>query len=112
MIVGDFTDANPGAMPPQQNMMATPQGTPSPTPKTGADDTDPDHKEEDSGVEEDIQTLFNNLANVIGECAEQKDRIDVICTKILKQILLAKKISWLIFIFFCPSAIGRRRPNY
>jgi len=43
---------------------------------------------------EDIQTLYNNLANVISECTEQKDRIDVrIYIYLLARITIIKTTS-------------------
>lgn len=43
---------------------------------------------------EDIQTLFNNLANVIAECTEQKDRIDQLAdtARILESGMVTKQM--------------------
>jgi hypothetical protein len=57
----------------EQSLATNPIGNPELPELTGREDD-----KLNSSDKEDIQTLFNNLANVIAECADQKDRIDVI----------------------------------
>lgn len=81
MMMGEYTDVNPGgpvAFSPPPPPPTTPNLHHQSKHQDQVDTQDVDQKADDSGTDkEDIQTLFNNLANVIAECAEQKERIDV-----------------------------------